>query len=282
MANRILTLLLALVVALAPSLVFAAGTYTGTAPVPTQSDQDRATALRAAMSQAVVQAAKGDASVLKRPEVARALTRAERYARGYSYQPNDTANNDPRKAPVKFLLVAQFDSAQIDALVRSQTAAALAPDAAAGQPSPPNGAATPGAAPGAGATVAPAANATAGGAAATVPASTSTVPASTSADSSNANAADAATSGAPGTYRIWFSGLRSADDYARIVGALNGNPEVRTVRVEQAHGNVLETRIDARGSLQSLTASLDAAHVARQAGTASPTEGVDAVLDFQP
>ncbi|HEX7917702.1 DUF2066 domain-containing protein, partial [Rudaea sp.] len=115
------------VVGLAPVFAVAAGVYTGTAPVASQSDQDRAAALRVALGQAVTQAAKGDANVLKRPEVARALTRAERYTRSYSYQPN----TDPAKAPAKFLLVAQFDGAQIDALVRDQPAPAAPAPAAA-------------------------------------------------------------------------------------------------------------------------------------------------------
>lgn len=237
---------------LAPLFAGAAGIYTGTAPVATQSDQDRAAALRTALGQAVTQAAKGDAAVLRRPEVARALTRAERYARQYSYQPNN-APAEPGKAPAKFLLVAQFDSAQIDALVRDQPPAAP-PSAAPVPVSVPNVAQAP------------------------VPASAPTAP--TPPDNAPAPP-EAVATGAPGSYRVWFSGLRSAEDYARLVGALGANPEVRALRVEQAHGNVLQARIDARGSLQSLTDSLAAARLAHATGTKPPIEGVDAVLDFE-
>src|SRR5438445_6838151 len=87
-SHQIFGSLLLAIAGMAPVFAAAAGIYTGTAPVASQSDQDRATALRTALGQAVAQAAKGDANVLKRPEVARALTRAERYARSYSYQPN--------------------------------------------------------------------------------------------------------------------------------------------------------------------------------------------------
>ena len=256
---RMKSLIVALALGLAPVFACAAGVYTGTAPVATQSDQDRATALRAALGQVVTQAAKGDATVLRRPEVARALTRAERYARQYSYQPNN-APAEPGKAPAKFLLVAQFDAAQIDALVRDQSAAAA-----------PSGAS------------APAANAP------------NTAPTSASVDSASAAAVSTAVAGAeaaraptdaaenaPASYRLWFSGLRSAEDYARLVGALNGNPEVRALRVEQAHGNVLQARIDARGSLQNLIESLDASRLARATNTKPPVEGVDAILDFEP
>ncbi|MBN8886456.1 MAG: DUF2066 domain-containing protein [Rudaea sp.] len=251
-------LILGIGLSLAPIFACAAGIYTGTAPVATQSDQDRAAALRVALSQAVTQAAKGDAAVLKRPEVARALTRAERYTRQYSYQPNSTPV-EPGKPPAKFLLVAQFDGAQIDALVRDQGLAA-APAAAAS----PAGTNTPNPPPAASPAAPPAAAASANVEAAAPQADAAPAPA------------------AAGSYRVWFSGLRSADDYARLVGALNGSPEVRALRVEQAHGNVLQARIDARGSLQELTESLDAARIARATNTKPPVEGVDAVLDLEP
>lgn len=257
------SLVLGVALSLAPVFAGAAGVYTGTAPVATQSDQDRAAALRAALSQAVTQAAKGDASVLRRPDIARALTRPERYARQYSYQSN-TAPAEPGKASAKFLLVAQFDGAQIDALVRDQAPAA----AAAGAPTPSSNAPTssnvanaqPGAAAAGASAPAAAPNATADGAAAPP------------ADGSAASA----------SYRLWFSGLRSAEDYARLVGALNTNSEVRAFRVEQAHGNVLQARIDARSSLQNLTDSLNSTRVAHPTNTKPPVDGVDAVLDFEP
>lgn len=244
--HRIFRSLLLVVVGLMPIFAAAAGIYTGTVAVASQSDQDRAAALRTALGQAVTQAAKGDANVLKRPEVARALTRAERYARSYSYKPN----TDPAKAPAKFLLVAEFDAAQIDALVRDQPmAAAPSPTAATATATPPP------------------------------PAVGSNVTPVTSPDAPAAPA-DVAPASA-GAYRLWFSGLRSAEDYARLVGALGANPEVRTLRIEQAHGNVLQARVDARGSLQSLTEALNVARIAHPTNTKPPVEGVDAVLDFE-
>lgn len=259
MANRIFTLLLVLMALSASSLASAADAYIGTAPVASQSDQDRAAALRVALGQVVTKAAKGDAAVLKRPEVARALTRAERYMRSYSYQPNTAANADPTKAPGKFLLVAQFDVAQVDALVRDQAAAPASADAGAI------------AAPNAANPAAPVASAA--GAAASI----------ASGPDAAAVASDAAPAPAsPGSYRLWFSGLRSAEDYARLVAALNASPEVRALRIEQAHGNVLQTRIDARGSLQELTESLAASRLAQATNTKPPVEGVDAMLDFEP
>ncbi len=249
--HRIFRSLLLVLASLAPVFAVAAGVYTGTAPVASQSDQDRATALRIALGQAVTQAAKGDAGVLKRPEVARALTRAERYARSYSYQPNTAANAEPNKAPAKFLLVAQFDATQIDALVRDQVAA-------------------------------PAAAATSAEGATAATASAGVPPAAGTGADAAPVAADAVPPAPSGSYRLWFSGLRSAEDYARLVGALGANPEVRGFRVEQARGNVLQARVDARGSLRDLIEALDAARLAHPTNTKPPLEGVDAVLDFEP
>ena len=242
--HRIFISLLLAIVGLLPVFAAAAGIYTGTAPVASQSDQDRAAALRIALGQAVTQAAKGDANVLKRPEVARALTHAERYARSYSYQ----QNTDPAKTPAKFLLVAQFDGAQIDALVRDQPQSVVPAPAAVTATTPP----------GAG----------------------SNAPPSTGVEAAPAlPPPDIASSG---SYRLWFSGLRSAEDYARLVGALSANSEVRGLRIEQAHGSVLQVRVDARGSLQGLGEALNAARIAHPTNTRPPVEGVDAVLDFEP
>ncbi|MBS0582663.1 MAG: hypothetical protein JSS42_06120, partial [Proteobacteria bacterium] len=116
------------------------------------------------------------------------------------------------------------------------------------------------------------------------PAAGSNAPPAAGADAASAPPApaDAAPSVASGNYRLWFSGLRSAEDYARLVGALGANPEVRAFRVEQAHGNVLQARVDARGSLEALTEALAAARLAHPTNTRPPVEGVDAVLDFEP
>lgn len=242
---RTKSLILGMLLGIAPVFAGSAGVYTGSAPVATQSDQDRAAALRSALSQAVAQAAGGDASVLRRPAVARALSRPERYARQYSYQANGSSS-EPGKAAAKFLLVVQFNAAQIDALVRDQLpASAPVPNA-------------------------PAAIAAGGGA-----------PGPATVDGDAASPPDAATAPSAG-YRLWFSGLRSAEDYARLVGALNANPEVRTLRVEQARGSVLQVRIDARGSLQGLSDALEAARLAHPTNTKPPVEGVDAVFDFGP
>jgi hypothetical protein len=211
---------------LAPVAGIAAGSYTGSAPVGSQSDEERAGALRVALGQVIVKLS-GDASALSRPDVAKAVAHAERFMQSYSYQPNPTGSADAGKPAAKYQLVAQFDGGKVDALVRDLSAVAATA-----------------AAPGADPAASPVA--------------------------------------AAGSYRLWISGLRSADDYARLVGSLSGNPEVRALRVELARGNGLQVRVDARGTLQSLLDSLDATRLAHATHAASPIEGVDALLDFEP
>jgi Uncharacterized protein conserved in bacteria (DUF2066) len=232
--NRIVTslrrtafaLLLLLVASIVPVLAAAAGLYTGTAPVNSQSDEDRATALRAALGQVVVKAS-GDPAALSRPEVIKALGRADRYMQQYSYQPN--TGGDPTLPASRFVLVVQFDRTGVDAMLHDLNLGGMS-DAA-----------------------------------------------------SNPVGTDAAAQvAAPGSYRLWFSGLRSAEDYARLVGALNSNEQVRAVRVEQARGNGVQIKVDTRGALSSLLDSLDATRLAHVSNPHPPLEGVDALLDFQP
>ncbi|HEY0180254.1 MAG TPA: DUF2066 domain-containing protein [Dokdonella sp.] len=105
--------------------------YTGQAPVESQSDQDRADALKAALGSVVVERT-GDPGVLARADVAKALAQAERYVLQFQYRPNPGADAAP-----KFVLVAEFDSSAVDAMLQrlglgepSGAAGAVASDAA--------------------------------------------------------------------------------------------------------------------------------------------------------
>lgn len=94
---------------LLPLAVFAAapGSYSGEAPVASQSDGDRAAALKAAMANAIT-ARSADSAALARPEIARAVAQADRYVLQYEY----------RRSGDGLVLVAQFDSAVIDRLLQ--------------------------------------------------------------------------------------------------------------------------------------------------------------------
>lgn len=124
---RIFCIALAL---LGPSLCVAApSTYTGEAPVNSQSDSERAEALKTALANVVI-AQTNDPGVLARADVANAMGEAERYVLQYQYR-----NNPPGEdGTARMTLVAQFDSAAVDRLLRrlglGATVAAVAPEEA--------------------------------------------------------------------------------------------------------------------------------------------------------
>lgn len=210
---------------------FAAGTYAGTVPVASQSDEDRAAALRTAFGQVLVKLS-GSNAVLSRPDVARAMSKVDRYMQSYGYQ------NDPAQPPGHLQLVVQFDRTGIDALLHDLNLDSAA-DAAAPTPA-------------------------AGG------------------DATGTAAASATPAQGAGSYRLWITGLRSAEDYARLIGGLSGNDQVRALQVEQGHGNTVQVRIEARGALPALLDALAAARLAHASNTHPPVAGVDALLDFEP
>ena len=102
-----------LVLALLAPLAWAAGpaTYSGSAPVNSQSDDDRVGALQTALANVVI-AQTGDSGVMARPDVAKAVGQAERYVLQYQYKPNSAADGTARMN-----LVAQFDSVAVDKML---------------------------------------------------------------------------------------------------------------------------------------------------------------------
>ena len=97
----------------APLCIAAApATYTGTAPVNSQSDADRAGALKTALANVVIEQT-GDSGVLARPGVADAIAQAERYVLQYQYRDNPGADG-----AAKMTLVAEFDSAAVDKMLQ--------------------------------------------------------------------------------------------------------------------------------------------------------------------
>jgi len=114
----------------APSRVLAAPpTYTGEAPVDTQSDDERAEALKIALANVVIQQT-GDSGALSRPDVAAAVAKADRYVLQFRYKQNPGAadGSGPR-----LTLVADFDATAVDEMLQrlglgaAATAAGTAP-----------------------------------------------------------------------------------------------------------------------------------------------------------
>jgi hypothetical protein len=83
------------------------------------------------------------------------------------------------------------------------------------------------------------------------------------------------------SYRVWVSGLHTADDYARAVSALSRNELVRSVRAERAQGDGVALQIEVIGSLSRLLSSLPEGSL-RVINARPPLEGIDALLDLVP
>jgi hypothetical protein len=120
--SRLFALALMLLVPLAGAAAPAG--YTGEAPVASQSDEDRAEALKAALASVVV-ARTGDAALPARPDVAKALAQAERYVLQYQYRRGSAEDGG------RMVLVAQFDGAAVDRLLQRFGAGPGAEQAAA-------------------------------------------------------------------------------------------------------------------------------------------------------
>lgn len=93
---------------------FAAGLYTGEAPVNSQSEADRNDGLKAALAQVFTKVG-GDASILARPEIAKAVAEPSRYVQQYQF--TQDVVNDGGQPHARLTLVAQFDRDAIDQLV---------------------------------------------------------------------------------------------------------------------------------------------------------------------
>lgn len=86
----------------------AAGLYSGEVPVNSQSEGDRNEGLKAALAQVFTKVG-GDASVLARPDIAKAVADASRYVQQYQFT-QDVATSH-------LMLFAQFDRDAIDQLL---------------------------------------------------------------------------------------------------------------------------------------------------------------------
>lgn len=97
-------------------LAAAPATYTGEAPVASQSDAERSNAIKNALAKVVIEQS-GDAGILARDEVAKAVAKADQYVLQYRYRRDalvDPATNAPQ---VQLILVAEFDRAAVDRML---------------------------------------------------------------------------------------------------------------------------------------------------------------------
>ena len=204
------------VLVLAPAALRAApATYTGEAPVNSQSDDERVDALKTALASVVIQQT-GDPGVLSRSDVASAVGKADRYVLQYRYR----KSADGAGAPL--VLVAEFDSTAVDQMLQRLGLGEFAPGTAA------------------------------------------------------------AIEATPTDATVWIGGIRSAQDYARVVGYLGKSPLVRGVRPQQARGDGMLVKLSLGTDLAHF---LDAVGIERTLSVVSaspPVDGVDATLALAP
>jgi hypothetical protein len=190
-------------------------TYTGEAPVNSQSDDERVGALKTALANVVIEQT-GDSGVLARSDVAGAVAKADRYVLEYRYRPNAEG------ASSRWTLVAEFDSAAVDEMLQRL---GLGPVSVGG-----------------------------------------TAPAEA----------------APSEATVWIGGIRSADDYVRVMAYLARNNFVRTTEPLRARGEGMEVRLSLTTDLAHF---LDVVGMERTLGVVSgapPVEGIDATLALAP
>jgi hypothetical protein len=206
-----------LIFALAPLAAFAAPpTYTGETPVASQSDDERAEALKTALANVVIEQT-GDSGALSRSDVASAVAKADRYVLQFRYKPNP---NGADGAGPRWILVAEFDSTAVDEMLQRLgfgTAGGTAPVEAT-----------------------------------------------------------------PSEATVWIGGIRSAEDYARVIAYLGKSNLVRSSQPVQARGEGMLVKLSLATDLKHF---LDAVGLERTLSVVSgspPIDGVDATLALGP
>ncbi|MGA8277178.1 MAG: DUF2066 domain-containing protein [Rhodanobacteraceae bacterium] len=107
-------LLLMLLSAQHPVRAVAPASYTGEAPVASQSDEERDKGLQAALANVIIEIT-GDTAIVARSDVTTAIAKASRYVLQYQYRRGDT--DDP--TTTQLTLVAQFDRSAVNAMLAS-------------------------------------------------------------------------------------------------------------------------------------------------------------------
>ena len=107
--------LVVMLLMLVPIVAAAPATYSGEAPVSSQSEAERAEALKNALA-AVVMRISGDSGVLARSDVASAVGDAARYVLQYQYR-RDIATDAGGQPQVRLTLVAEFDAVAVDRML---------------------------------------------------------------------------------------------------------------------------------------------------------------------
>jgi hypothetical protein len=193
-------------------------TYSGEAPVASQSEGERAAALKSALADVVIRLS-GDAGILARGDVAGAVAEADKYVLQYRYR-RDVGVDEAGGSPTdRLFLVAEFDSRAVDRMLAGLglgPAQAAAPDVA------------------------------------------------------------------PSERRIWVSGIHSASDYARGIGYLARQAQVRQSWPIEARADGVLVRLSLAGDLVRWLEIVDNEGVLRVNSASPPLDGIDATLSLIP
>jgi hypothetical protein len=206
-----------LLVALAGDTVRASPpTYTGEAPVNSQSDDERGEALKTALANVVIEQT-GDSGALARSDVASAVSKADRYVLQFRYKSNPNAADG---AGPRWILVAEFDSTAVDEMLQRLGF---------------------------------------GSAAGTAP-------------------VDAT----PSEATVWIGGIRSAEDYARVIAYLGKNNLVRNAQPVQARGEGMLVKLSLATDLKHFLDAIGLERTLSVVNGSPPIDGVDATLALGP
>ncbi|WP_175497975.1 DUF2066 domain-containing protein [Dokdonella immobilis] len=110
LAGVLMAMLACLQAAAAPA------TYSGEAPVTSQSEAERAGALKSALADVVIRLS-GDPGILARAEVAKAVADADKYVLQYRYRRDSGIDETSGAATTRLMLVAEFDSSAVDRML---------------------------------------------------------------------------------------------------------------------------------------------------------------------
>ena len=193
-------------------------TYTGEAPVNSQSDEERASALKTALANVVI-AQTGDPGVLARSDVAAAVGKAERYVLQFRYKQNAIAADGSGS---RLILVAEFDSTAVDEMLQRLGLAAP----------------------------------TVGG--------------------------TAPIDATPSEATVWIGGIRSADDYARVISYLGKSNLVRSAQPSEARGDGMLVKLSLGTDLKRFLDAVGLERTLSVVNASPPVEGVDATLALGP
>jgi hypothetical protein len=201
----------------APSLRAAPSTYTGEAPVDSQSDDDRLEALKIALANVIIDQT-GDAGVLSRSDVAAALAKADRYMLQFRYKQNAGAANTG--AP-RLTLIAEFDASAVDKMLQGLGLM-------------------------------------------------------------SAGVAGAPIDAPPADVTVWIGNIRSADDYARVIGYLAKSNLVKSTQPKQARGDGMLVKLSLATDLKHFLDAVSIEHQLSVVNGSPPVDGIDATLALGP